>query len=227
MRSWTQETSRRRLAVLGALLLASAFACAMYAVRVVYADSITYGYLVWNLFLAWIPFLAALWVYDRHRRGRSGWSLAAPAALWLLFLPNAPYLVTDYIHLRSVADAPIWYDAMLVTAFAWTGLLLGFVSLYLVQVVVRDRVSAVAGWATVLAAVVLSSFGIYLGRFLRWNSWDAIANPGGLLTDIGNRLADPLAYEKTMAVTVLFTGFLTVGYLVLYSFLRLALAEER
>jgi uncharacterized membrane protein len=220
-----RELSQRRSAVLGSLLLASAFACSVYTARVVYTGAFSYRNLVWNLLLAWIPLVLALWVYDRHRRGASALLLAGPAVAWLLFLPNAPYLVTDFYLLREIGGAPLWFDVVLVSSFAWTGLLLGFVSLYLMQVVMADRIGAVAGWALVVAAVALSSFGIYLGRFLRWNSWDALANPGDLFTDIGAMLADPLAYEKTVAVTVLFTAFLTVSYLVLYNFLRLALAE--
>jgi uncharacterized membrane protein len=219
------EVSRRRIAVFGSLLLASAFACSVYTARVVYTSAFSYRNLVWNLVLAWIPLLLALWVYDRHRRGASALVLAGPAVAWLLFLPNAPYLVTDLYLLRKIGGAPLWFDVVLVSSFVWTGLLLGFVSLYLMQVVMADRIGAVAGWSLVVAAVGLSSFGIYLGRFLRWNSWDALANPGDLFADIGAMLADPLAYEKTVAVTVLFTAFLTVSYLVLYSFLRLALAE--
>jgi uncharacterized membrane protein len=207
------EASRRRLAVVGSLLAASAFAVAMLAARIVYTGGTSYRNLAWNLVLAWIPFLIALAVYDRHRRGAAPSSLVVPGLVWLLFLPNAPYLVTDFFLLRWIADAPVWFDVIMLTTFAWTGLALGFVSLFLMQAI---------GWALAVGALALSSFGIYLGRFLRWNSWDALFQPHELLADVWTGLA----YQKTIAMTVVFTGFLTAAYLVLHAWLRLALQED-
>ena len=221
------RASRRRATVFVVLLLTSGFAVALFGARAVYTGTDQYRNLIWNLFLAWIPFLVALAVYDRHRRGASGWALALPGIAWLLFLPNAPYLVTDFFLLRWIGGAPVWFDVVLLTAFAWTGLLLGFVSLYLVHAVVRDRLGLAGGWLVVLVAIALSSFGIYLGRFLRWNSWDFVVQPTAILSDVWFRLSDPATSVKPVAVTVLFTCFLTLGYLALYSFLALAREEGR
>jgi uncharacterized membrane protein len=216
------DASRRRLTVVGALLAASGFAVAMLGARIVYTGDTSYRNLAWNLLLAWIPFLLALVVYDRHRRGATASALALPAALWLLFLPNAPYIVTDFFLLRWIDNAPVWYDIVLVTAFAWTGLALGFVSLFLVQTVARRLLGPAAGWLLALGALGLSSFGIYLGRDLRWNSWDFLLQPQAVLADAWAQLA----YQKTLGMTVVFTGFLTVAYLVHYSWLALALQED-
>ena len=133
-------------------------------------------FLAWNLFLAWIPVAAAVAVYDLHRRGVGLSRLLPLAALWLLFLPNAPYLLTDLIHLGS-RDAPLWFDLVLFSAFAWTGAFLGFLSIYLMQVVVRRAHGALLGWALVGGSLLASGFGIYLGRSLRWNSWDFVTSP--------------------------------------------------
>jgi uncharacterized membrane protein len=214
--------SRRRLAVLVGLLALSGFVVALLAARVVYTGSFAYGNLVWNLFLAWIPFTLAIAVYDGARRGARRSALIAGGALWLLFFPNAPYIVTDLQHLRWWDEAPIWFDVVLVSTAAWTGLVLGFVSLYLVQAVVGRAVGAVNAWALALVVLALSSYGIYLGRFERWNSWDVFANPHGVLANALERLVEP----RPLAVTVLFTGFLTVSYLVFYSFVRLGAAER-
>jgi uncharacterized membrane protein len=221
------ESSRRRVAVVGSLLLCSTFALALLPARAFYAESWEYRNLAWNLVLAWVPFVIALVLYDRHRRGASGPALLVPGALWLLFLPNAPYLLTDIFLLRYLGGAPLWFDVVLVTAFAWTGLLLGFISLFLVQTVARSRLGARAGWALVLGTIALSSFGIYLGRFLRWNSWDFLVQPTVLASSVWSRLTDPVAGSKLVAVTVLLTAFLTAAYLVLYSFLNLALHDAR
>jgi uncharacterized membrane protein len=220
--------SRRRAVAIGSLALASAFGVAMVVVRTVHTGNPDYRNLLWNLFLAWVPFALALAVYDRHRRGASRPLQLALAGLWLLFLPNAPYLLTDFMLLRRIGGVPLWYDVTMLTTFAWTGLLLGFISLYLVQIVVRRAYGAALGWAAAVAALGLSGFGIYLGRFQRWNSWDVLVDPARLGSDVWARVGDPVAYTRTLAVTLALGVFLTLAYLVLYGFLDLALeAEDR
>ena len=162
--------SDRRALALAALALASAFCASLLVARWVYSEPGAYRFLAWNLFLAWIPVAAAVAVYDMHRRGVGLSRLLPLAALWLLFLPNAPYLLTDLIHLGSRDDAPLWFDLVLFSAFAWTGAFLGFLSIYLMQVVVRRAHGALLGWALVGGSLLASGFGIYLGRSLRWNS---------------------------------------------------------
>ena len=210
------KPSRRRLMTVLGLVAASLFCVALVLVRE--SGSAKFGGLIWNLFLAWIPFLLAVAVYDGWRRRRSGGSLVALGALWLLFFPNAPYIVTDFVHLEHNADAPYWYDAVTVSAFAWTGLLLGFASLFLMQTVVRQWRGVVSGWIFAGVALALGSLGIYLGRFLRLNSWDALEHPS-VLPRIAHAVArDPFAYQEAIGVTVLFTLALGFAYLLLYNF---------
>jgi uncharacterized membrane protein len=193
--------SDRRALALAALALASAFCAAALVARWVYSDAGAYDFLAWNLFLAWIPLVAAVAVYDADRRGARVRRLIPLGALWLLFLPNAPYLLTDLIHLGSRDDAPLWFDVVLFTGFAWTGTLLGFLSLYLMQVVVRR----LAGGA--------------------W-SWALVTNPRPLLSDVWARMVDPLAYPSSFGMTVALTALLSVLYLVLYAFAQLPAAER-
>jgi uncharacterized membrane protein len=212
-----------RLAVVAALVLATAFCVALVAARAVYVGW-TFGFLVWNLFLAWVPFALAYAVYDRSKdRLAPGTMLLS--ALWLLFFPNGPYIVTDLLHLQDNSFAGHWFDVLIFSACAWTGMLLGLTSLYLMQSVVRRHAGAAASWIAVLAAMTLASFGIYLGRFVRWNSWDLFSQPGALLHNAWAILADPT--PKTVGYTAVFTGFLTCTYLVLVSFARLAPDAER
>jgi len=217
--------SDRRLAILGSLAGLSGLVVAMVVVRVVYSGNSYYEALVWNLFLAWLPFGFALYVYDRYRRGAARTQLLLGGAFWLLFFPNAPYIVTDFKHLRTWTGAPLWYDVVLVSAGAWAGLVLGFISLYLMQAVMRRALGAINAWLFVLAALVLSSFGIYLGRFQRSNSWDVFVRPRTFAGDVWTRLADPSEYARVVAVTVLFTAFLAATYLVFYSFARATVRE--
>ncbi|HEX9350640.1 MAG TPA: DUF1361 domain-containing protein [Gaiellaceae bacterium] len=217
--------SDRRLAILASLAGLSGLVVAMVAVRVVYSGNSENAALVWNLLLAWIPFGLALQVYEGYRRGAARAYLLIGGLLWLLFFPNAPYIVTDFKWLRDSTGAPVWYDVVLISAGAWAGLLLGFISLYLMQAVVRRALGALNAWLFVLFALVLSSFGIYLGRFQRSNSWDVFVRPRTFAGDVWTRLGDPDEYARVVAVTVLFTAFLAATYLVFYSFARATVRE--
>ena len=216
------DLSLRRRAVYAALGLLSLFSVALIVVRYLYSSEPMFGGLIWNLLLAWIPFGLAILIYDRHRGGTRPLRLAPLAALWLLFLPNAPYIVTDFKHLVPSPVVPLWVDVVVIAAPAWTGMLLGFLSLYLVQAVLRDLVGARLAWAAAITVLGLASFGIYLGRVLRWNSWDVLANPS-LLADLDGVLVDP----RAIGMTVLLAGFLTSSYLVLYALMRLEGIERR
>jgi uncharacterized membrane protein len=221
--------SRRRLVTILGLFAGSLFCIALVLVRNVHTGDANFRYLIWNLFLAWIPFALAVFVYDRWRRRGAGVTLFALGGLWLLFFPNAPYIATDFVHLQHDPLAPFWYDAVTIAAFAWMGVLLGFGSLYLMQTVVRQWRGPVVGWIFALVAIALGSLGIYLGRFLRLNSWDALEHPS-VIPRIAHAVArDPFAYQEAIAVTVLFTVTLTFAYFLLYNFaaLRLELDAER
>ena len=211
--------SRRRLAVVLSLGLLTALAVGMIVARRVYTGEPTYANLVWNLTLAWIPLLLALFVYDAARRGRPRGVVLTGAAAWLLFFPNAPYLITDFQLLRDWTMAPVWYDVALLSTAAWTGLTLGFASLYLMHVVARRVVSPLVVWLGVACVLALTSFGIYLGRFERWNSWDVVSRPGPLLSSIAERVAHP--DPRTAGVTLVFTAFLALAYGVFYNVIRL------
>ena len=212
------SASRRRLVTVLGLVAVSLFCVALVLVRYAHSGSTDFFGLIWNLFLAWIPLVLAIVVYDRWRRHGARPALFALGAMWLLFFPNAPYIVTDFVHLERTADAPYWYDAVTVSAFAWTGVLLGFASLFLMQTVVRQWRGVVSGWAFAGVALALGSLGIYLGRSLRLNSWDAVEHPRVLPSILHAVARDPFAYREAIGVTVLFTLALGFAYLLLYSF---------
>ncbi len=225
--------SHRRIAVVVSYVLASLGCCALVLVRNQHTGNVNFRYLIWNLFLAWIPFVLAIVFYDGHRRGMGALGLTALGSLWLLFFPNAPYIVTDFVHLTRDPDplAPLWFDTLTIASFASVGMLLGLGSLYLVQSVVRRTLGAAAAWSVAAVALALGSVGIYLGRFVRLNSWDFLTDPQYVLALVRLRLADPLGNPKLLAVTVATTGLLGAAYLVLYVFassgLRLELDRRR
>jgi uncharacterized membrane protein len=199
-------------------MLASLLAVALLFGRGYRSRSITYAFLLWNLILAWIPYLSSLWANQLHRRHpRRWWYLVIPGFLWLAFFPNAPYIVTDFWHLQDRAPIPVWYDIGLLSAFALTGLFLAVFSLRTMQRLVAHYAGGILSWLFVVTALGLGGLGIYLGRFLRWNSWDLLLHPRDVLGDIAVRLADPLSHPQTFGVTFLFAAILFVCYLALTS----------
>jgi uncharacterized membrane protein len=213
----TRRYANERLVVLAALAAASALCLGLELVRERHYGALGFRFLTWNLILAWIPLLLALLVYDRYRRGTAIVRLAPALVLWLLFLPNAPYIVTDFVHLSAADDAPLWFDGVVLSAYAWTGMLLGFVSLYLLHTVVRHRFGATAGWTGVLVVLALVSAGVYLGRVKRWNSWDMLTDPGKRVAQLHAHLADPASLGRAFAVTLAMTALLAVAYGVFYA----------
>jgi len=211
----TRRFPNERLVVLVGLGGASALCLGLELVRE-HRYSIDFRFLVWNLVLAWIPLLLSLGVYDAYRRGRSLLWVAPMIVLWLLFLPNAPYIVTDFVHLSASSRAPLWFDGVELSAFSWTGMLLGFVSLYLVHAVLRDRYGAPFGWSAVLFVLALSGVGVYLGRVKRWNSWDLLTQPGQRLAELHAHVGDPAGLAKAIAVSAGVTSLLAASYLVFY-----------
>jgi uncharacterized membrane protein len=188
--------------------LVSALAAALILSRVAFTGSRMYLFLGWNLFLAWVPVAVAL-LFARVPEGRRQWpKLAALGALWLVFFPNAPYLVTDLLHLGESPQAPKWFDAAMLFTFAYSGCVLGFLSLSAVHARVQKALGGRAGWAFVVAVSGLSGFGVYLGRFERWNSWDVISEPTALLRDV----AEVTLRARTLGFTALFAALLLAGY---------------
>jgi uncharacterized membrane protein len=209
--------SDRRIAVIASLAALSLFVVAMITARVLYTRNVEHAGIVWNLFLAWVPFVLALVVYARARSGTSRPALVALGSLWLLFFPNAPYIVTDLKHIGDAGRIPVLYDVLFLSAAAWTGLLLGLTSLFLMHAVARRLLGVVSAWGLVVGALAASSFGIYLGRVQRWNSWDVFVRPDSLLGAIANGL-----HAAPLALTVLLTSFLLASYLVFYSLARMS-----
>jgi len=206
-----------------ALTFASAVSLGLVFARIAWTGNVKeYGFLVWNLFLAWLPLVFALLANDAYQdRGGRSWSFRALAAAWLLFFPNAPYILTDLIHLTNRYYGHFWIDLMLFLLCAFTGLILAFLSLYLMQTVVGRILGRAASWLFIAATAGLCGFGIYLGRFLRFNSWDVLFKPLALYHGIGQWASDPLAHPNTYAFPAMFATFLFVSYLMLYALTHL------
>ena len=198
------------------LLLASFLSFLFYISRVAYTSRfLEYRNLVWNLVLAWIPYIASMMVVALYKGFPRFWwiLLPIPSVFWLLFFPNAPYLVTDFLHLQNRPPVPLWFDIGLVASFAFTGYLLAVVSLHTMHAVVEDKLGWLLGWIFAFSTLPLCGFGIYLGRFGRFNSWDFLQDPKEILKEVSRPILDPLDNLRLIGFTLMFTAILLVFYL--------------
>lgn len=169
-------------------------------------------YLTWNLFLAWIPYTISSFIKKDTSKG----SFIPLFIFWLFFFPNAPYLVTDVVHIVSSSSSSVWYDGLLFSFFGWTGLFLGMLSLFHIHQYLKNHFSYLISELIVFAICFVSSFGVYLGRFERWNSWDIFINPVHLIKD-SFYISTGLAYaENPLLFVVVFTVFMYSIYKTLY-----------
>lgn len=190
------------------LFFSVGFTITLYAVRVLYTGSFLFLFIPWNLFLAWLPFYFSLKMKDENTNAiKVIWFLC-----WLLFLPNAPYLITDFVHLEHRPNVPFYFDLIMLFSAAWNGLLLGLLSLQTVEQELKNNFNFWKVKAMMLCLFVLCGFGIYLGRFDRFNSWHIITQPFDLLSSIFTYIIQPMEHLHTWAVTVLFAAVLWLMY---------------
>lgn len=194
-------------ALLGLFIL---FILGMLVCRAIYTGSMFYFFLLWNLFLGWIPFQMSLFL--PKIKSLKSWPAVTVLAGWLLFFPNALYVITDLIHLESKNSMPLWYDALMIFTAAIAGLMMAFASLYKVERFLRLHISSPLADTTTAFCLFVGSFGVYVGRFLRWNSWDIVAYPLQLLKEIAACFYSPVTHYRSWLITLIFTCFFNLLY---------------
>ncbi len=189
------------------LLLILSLACFGLSVfRVLFSHSYNYLSLNWNLFLAFIPWAISSIIIINNLQNKKR-LLAILILSWVVFFPNSPYIITDLFHLRHRGGAPLWFDLVLILSFAWTGLLFGISSLMDIEKVLHNYMSKSKTMISTIIFLFVSSYGIYIGRYLRWNSWDIIVSPFALSHDIVSSLIHPTYHMRAWGTT-LFIGIL-------------------
>ena len=162
-----------------------------------------YNFLLWNLFLGLTPLIITLILhYFSGRIGKAG--TITGACVWLLFYPNAPYMVSDLIHVSEISGV-VLYDTMIIFLFAMLSLFYGFFSIKILQVLFKGICSQSVGRILLAGAIILSSFGFYLGRILRLNSWDLFTHPMTVMGDIFDHLFPVTKNPVTYVVVILFS----------------------
>ena len=205
-----------------ALLISSLAAIGLFIYGAWRNHNLEFNYLVWNLLLAWVPLLLAIRLVTVLRyKLWSSWECIGWSLLWLLFLPNSFYLISDFIHLLDVQRVDVLYDAVMFTSFIFTGVMLGVASLYLIHLQLKRRMSGNVAAAWIAATLLLCSVAVYIGRDLRWNSWDVLTNPGGLLFDISDRLLHLSSYPQMLVTIISFFVLLATLYNLMWRGARL------
>lgn len=194
------------------LIIGTAFAFGLLVFRIQFSSEGKFAFLVWNLFLAFVPLGIALFMKRKSAaNNRKLWPMFPLFLAWFLFLPNAPYILTDLFHLKQ-KSMPLWFDLILILSFAWTGLIAGIVSLHVMKENLMRYFSHNISMMIIVLSILASGFGIYLGRYLRWNSWDVIHAPKGILKDVLSPLINPFDNLQTIGMTLSFAFFMLLVY---------------
>lgn len=191
------------------LLLSIGFSMSLLVLRFFYSATFDYSFYGWNTFLAAIPYLVSTQLL--HLKKMNGLALLL-LLIWLVFFPNAPYIITDLFHYEERLPVPYWYDLVLVISSAWNGLILGIVSLMNVEKFLSRYWKPF--WVTVceFVSLLLCGYGVFIGRFLRFNSWDVVTDPRILLYSSARHVLLPQQYPKLWAFTLLFSVLLGIIY---------------
>ncbi|KRE99436.1 hypothetical protein ASG89_28155 [Paenibacillus sp. Soil766] len=188
-----------------------------------------YLFIFWDTFLAWVPVGIALildLLFSYTRKKIRAFLIIFVGASWLFFFPNAPYLVTDLLHVfvrysfdptkRFWTDIVFWQHLFTIFTIAMLGLLLGSYSLFSVQNLLRISFGVMVSWIFAILVLLLSSFGIYIGRFIRWNSWDVITRPGYILKELVILLTDTSKLHHIFSFCKFMFMVLIISYVLFY-----------
>lgn len=214
--------------LLGLLFFSSAISLVLLAARFVVTDSYKFWFLAWNLLLAWLPLLFALGLrLNLQKMPWKSWQNVGLSILWFGFLPNSFYIISDLIHLQSSGETSLLFDVAMITSFVINGLILGYMSVYIVHRQLLKRLSARISNAMIGFVFFSCGFAIYLGRYLRWNTWDLIINPAGILFDLSERVINPIIHAETYLITLVFSAVLISVYAVIYELVKLIARSEQ
>jgi uncharacterized membrane protein len=195
------------------LLLSALFSVSLSFTRVLYTGELLFLSLIWNLFLAFVPYAISKSLLQNIPWIENNKKFIIVCITWLLFIPNSFYIITDLFHLEKRPDVPQWFDLALIFSFAWNGLLLGVLSVRQMEKAMEAKFQLRNEWLFVLPVMWLNAFGIYLGRYLRYNSWDVISNPFSLTEDILYLLVHPIRNRFDWSMIFCYAVLMSIIYL--------------
>jgi len=195
------------------LLLSVLFSTFLLVARVFYTGSSYFLSLEWNLFLAFVPYYLSGWLHRKPERITNKWTLSLVLAVWILFIPNSFYIITDLFHLGETGHVPLWYDLLLLLSFAWNGLMMGILSVRQMEKIMQVYYFNKHELLFIYPVMWLNALGVFIGRYWRFNSWDVVTNPFRLILDILDLIMHPLTYKNAFGMIFCFSVFMTLLYL--------------
>lgn len=195
------------------LLLSCFFSIGLTGVRILYTGQWMFAWLSWNLFLAVVPYLISRFATGKPTWIKNNFKSALLFIAWLLFIPNSFYIITDLFHLEIRTGIPLWFDLALIFSFAWNGILLGVLSVRQMEKIAQLKFPSMGEWKFVYPIMLLNAFGVYIGRYLRYNTWDVIANPFQLTNDLIYLLIHPVRHRFDWSMIFCYSIFMTLIYL--------------
>lgn len=203
----------RKIIVPKQIAVMTVFSVLLNIVYLFWSDSIFSLYIIWNIILALVPFYISFYLLKYFKNeGKSKAIYVLGMLFWILFFPNAPYLITDLIHVGESVGVPLWFDSLALFCSAWVGIMLAIYSLSFIEEILLAKFSKKFSNFLIVVAIILSSFGIYLGRFLRLNSWDALLSPKYVFNQIYLSLSNPMNHSGFITFTVIFFIFIFVSF---------------
>jgi uncharacterized membrane protein len=201
------------------------FSCTLVGIRILHTGRVTFLSMIWNLFLAYIPYAISTGLTATRSAlppGRTaslkGFLRALAFMAWLLFIPNSFYILTDLYHLADNhrnSRVPEWFDLALILSFAWNGLLLGVLSMRQIEKLLVPQTATLGRWLFLLPVMWLNALGVYTGRYLRYNSWDIITDPFDLLRDILGMIIHPFRHHYAWDMIFCYSILLTLIYILI------------
>ena len=201
---------QNRYKIISLLSASMVLSIILLMIRIKLTHSFFYLFLVWNLFLAIIPYAISVYLINKEKLSKI--KLLIWFSIWLLFLPNAPYIITDLLHLRLSDKHFMWLDVLVVTSFAYNGLIIFFLSVLDMETVLKKYLKPKKLFYFIVFVVFLTGFGMYLGRFLRYNSWEIIQNPFNLFSDVFDIILNPNQHIEAWIFTLTLGAFLSIGF---------------
>jgi len=195
------------------LTLSMGFSIALVMARIAYTGKLTFLSLIWNLFLAWLPYMVSTWLQKRQLVYTNPLKFVLVAVVWLLFIPNSFYIMTDLFHLGEYNNVPNWFDLAMIISFAWDGLLLGVLSVRQMEKMMQQFLPGIRELFFIYPIMWLNALGMYIGRYPRFNSWDIVTNPIGLATYLLKMICHPIQYKYAWGMIACFSVFMTLVYL--------------
>ncbi len=199
------------------------FTLSLLIIRVLYTGDINYIFYPWNLFLALVPLYFSGLLLKQNSFNYKSFLLLG---LWLLFIPNAPYLITDIFHFEERPPVPMWFDLVLVSSGAWNGILIFMISLYRIEKFLKLVCNSKIINSLIIILLLLCGYGIYIGRYMRYNSWDVVTKPVSILKTSTHHIHHPFQNLNVWLFTFLFASFLGIIYFTIKKLPRLLTTEQ-